>query len=120
MPCLSRQSSGQSEMPTSPTSLDEYDLAFRGRNHEGGNAFDSVNQTIQVFALQAEHVHRQSARLDVDHSHVLRLAQQLAPMLAGVGLDRRRLIAGRIRGQLVVVMERALSERVERVVLQKD
>src|ERR1700674_479138 len=103
-------------MPTSPASSDEYDLAFRGRGHESGDAFDSVNQTIQVLALQMEHVHGQRARLDVDHAHVLRLAQQLAPVLAGVALDRWRLLTSCFRRQLVIVVKGAPSECIERVV----
>src|SRR6476469_9141384 len=58
---------------------DEDDLALAGVEVEGGHAFDPVDQRIQISGFEMEQVHRQAARLDVDATDVLRLAERLGP-----------------------------------------
>src|SRR5690348_14831502 len=79
----------------------EHDLAVRGRGHERGYTLDPVDEGIEVLFREVKHVHRERAGLDVDVANVLRLLQQFAPVVARVGTNRRRLLSGRLRRQLV-------------------
>src|SRR6266542_1922917 len=61
--------------------LYERDGAARGVTHERRDAFDLVHERIEVVLRDPEHLHRLGARGHLHRAEILRLAQDLAPVL---------------------------------------
>jgi hypothetical protein len=103
--------------------LDEDDLAVLGRNMEGGDALDPIDQRVELLRFQPQQVHRQRAGLDVDLADVLCLAEGL-----GLALRPGRRQGGhcggalitRLRRQAVRLVDAIGAEGIERPVLEED
>src|SRR6266511_4103944 len=123
MPRASITRSRSSRSSKAPPCSDEDQLAVGGER-EGGHALHVVDHRVKVVLLQAEHVHRQRAGVQVHVAELLGLAEHLAPVLAAAVLLEAPhglgAIPAGLRRQAVLLGQLAGAEGVQRPVLQQD
>ena len=94
-----------------------------GLDIEGSDALDTVDKRIELVAREAQDVHGQRARLDIDIADVLGVAERLGPgLLAGLvhALDCRGALRTCLWRQREVVVDAIGAESVQRPVLKED
>src|SRR5581483_1091754 len=78
-----------------------------------------VDEWIEILHREAEHLHRQGARVDRDLTDRLGLPERVAPVLPAVSREDGRSLRTGLRSHPVVLGDPVRPKRVERPVLQK-
>src|SRR6266511_3234506 len=101
-----------------PTSSDECHRAV-GRGDERGHTLHVVDQGVEVVLRDAEHLHRERAGVNAHLADLLRLAEELAPVLGPLALHELVPPLAGLGGHPVVLEHPVGAERVEGPVLEE-